>query len=150
MKPLSVRSAVLLFGIAFQISAAPDYRILSECDPSATVRASLAKEAQVDVHFAIAGASTCYSVTATVDGKQVRGYVIGTDLDAVLAFEKARIQATRDGINASPVIPQPDPQPAAPSVKATDADKPAEAKPAEAAKPVQDAPKRKEPLAPLR
>ena len=31
--------------------------------------------------FSIAGSPVCYSVTATVDGKAVRGYVLDLDLD---------------------------------------------------------------------
>ena len=107
MKSLTVRTIVLLLGVALEVSAGSAYRILSECDESAEVRGNISQDARIEIHFAIMGSSTCYSVTAIVDGKQVRGYVIDAGLDAVLAFEKARIKTSRDALNALSVVPQP-------------------------------------------
>jgi hypothetical protein len=125
VKPLSVRIVVLLLGVTLEVSAASGYRILSACDDSAEVRANVSKDAEVKINFSITGSSACYSVTATVDGKQIRGYVLDGVLDAVLTFEKARIKASRDTLNAPPVPPAPSEavppaQIAAPSVKSTD------------------------------
>lgn len=138
---LAVRIIVLFIGIAFGVSAAPEYRILSECDASATVRANISKETQLQIHFAIAGAPTCYSVTATVDGKQVRGYVLNAGLDAIVAFDKSRMKVSRDAFEAQQALPQTPAKIADPGSKATDEKKPAAAeKPAEPEKPVNTAP----------
>jgi hypothetical protein len=96
-----------MLGVALDVSAASQYKILSECDPSSEVRALIAKDAPLAVHFAIASATTCYSVTATVDGKPVRGYVLDPGLDGVLAFEKAVSQARQNLIEAPQVLPPP-------------------------------------------
>lgn len=146
MKLLAMRMTVLLLGIALEVSAASEYRILSDCDGSATVRANVSKDTQLEIHFAIAGAPTCYSVTATVDGKQVRGYVLDAGLDAILAFDKARRKVSRDTLEASQVLPQPAVQIADPGANSTSGKKPAAAeKPAEAERPVNEARKAKAP-----
>ncbi len=143
---LAVRTIVLFLGIAFDVSAAAEYRILSECDASASVRANISKETQLQIHFAIAGATTCYSVTATVDGKEVRGYVLNAGLDSIAAFEKSRMKVSREALEAQQALPQPAAKIADPGMNATDGEKPAAAeKPAEPQKPVSPAPKAKAP-----
>lgn len=144
VKLLAVRMTVLLLGIAFEVSAASEYKILSECDESANVRANISKDTRLEIHFAIAGAPTCYSVTATVDGKQVRGYVLDAGLDAILAFDKARMKVSRDTFEAPQVLPQPSVQIADPGMNSSSGKKPAAAeKPTEAERPVDEAPKAK-------
>jgi hypothetical protein len=135
VKLLPVQALVLLLGVALDVSAASEYRILSDCDPSADIRATISKDAKLQIHFALAGASTCYSVTATVDGKQVRGYVLNGDLDAVLEFDKARLKVSREALNAPQVVP-PTPAPiSTPAAAASDGKKPADGeKPAAAEK----------------
>lgn len=137
---------VLFLGIASEVSAAPEYRILSECDASANVRANISKDAQLQIHFAIAGAPTCYSVTATVEGKQVRGYILDAGLDAIVAFEKSRMKVSREALEAQLALPQPPAKLADPGVKAPDEKKPVAAeKPVEAQKPISVTPKAKAP-----
>ena len=104
---LSVRIIVLLLGIVLEVSAASEYKILSGCDESAEVRALVLKDSPIEIHFSIAGFPTCYSVTATVDGKQVRGYVLNAGLDAVLAFDKAGTKTRRELLNAPPILAPP-------------------------------------------
>jgi hypothetical protein len=101
-----VKTILVLIGMAVNLSAAAQYKILSECDPSSEVRALIAQDSPLAVHFAIASATTCYSVTANVDGKLVRGYVLEPGLDGVLAFEKAVSQARQNLIEVAPV-PEP-------------------------------------------
>ncbi len=103
-----VRTTVLLLGIALQVSGATQYKILSECDPSSEVRGLIAKDSQIKIHYAIASATTCYSVTSTVEGKQVRGYVMSPELDGVLAFDKSASKSRREiGDTPPPVPPAP-------------------------------------------
>jgi hypothetical protein len=65
--------------------------LIDDCSDSATVLGTLAASAPVEVRLAIAGnAKTCYAVTAVVDGKSVKGYVLGNDLSAVVEFERQR------------------------------------------------------------
>jgi hypothetical protein len=109
MKLLSARTIVVLLGTALQVSAAPAYQLLSECDPSSAVLAQISKDSQITVRFAIAGAATCYSVTANVDGKPIRGYVLDKTLDGVLAFEKTVSQARQNLIEAPAFLPPPAP-----------------------------------------
>jgi hypothetical protein len=144
MKALSARMMVLLFSIALEASAASQYKLLSNCDESSEVHGLLSKDSQITIHFAIASAVTCYSVTATVDGKQVRGYVLDPALDGVLAFEKAGIEARSKIIDAAPTPPSPAEKTPDPAVASTDTKKPVEAsEPAKAApKPRVDAPHR--------
>lgn len=131
MNPLSLRIIVLLLGIALEVSAA-EYRILSGCEDSAEVRANISKDAEIEIHFSIAGSgsSTCYSVTATLDGKRVRGYVLNANLDAVRAFEQSRIKNTQEEIHdALPVVRQPSVPIADLGVNSTDAKKSVDAEP---------------------
>jgi hypothetical protein len=96
---------VLLFGAP--PPQAPRYRILSECDPEAAeVRAEPAKNSRLEVRYAIPGSPTCYSVTGSVDGTQVSGYILGRGLDAVEAFESRRAAAERAAFRAAaPPVP---------------------------------------------
>ena len=134
MKAFSAGMMVLLFGIALEASAASQYKLLSNCDESSEVRGLLSKDSRITIHFAIASAITCYSVTATVDGKQVRGYVLDPALDGVRAFEKAGMEARSNLIEAEPVLPPPAAQIPDPAVGSTETNKPVESpEPAKAA-----------------
>jgi hypothetical protein len=69
--------------------------LVDDCSDSATVLATLAASAPVEVRSSIAGnAKVCYSVTAVLDGKPVRGYVQGNELTAVVEFERQRAANT--------------------------------------------------------
>ena len=65
-KRLCLRIIVLLLGIALEVFGASEYKILSECNPSSEVRGLIAKDSPVTIHFAIADASVCYSVTSVI------------------------------------------------------------------------------------
>ena len=136
VKPLSARTIILVLGMALEASAASQYKLLSSCDESSEVRGLISKDSQITIHFAIASAVNCYSVTATVEGKQVRGYVLDPKLDGVVAFEKAGIEARRNIIDAPPVSLRPPEQIPDPAVSSTN-------KPVEAPEPAKIAPKRK-------
>jgi AhpC/TSA family len=82
------------------------------------VLATLAAGATVEVRSSIAGnAQACYAVTAVVDGKTIRGYVLGNGLNAVADFERQRAaNATATLTPAAPVEPVPAAAVAAPPV----------------------------------
>ena len=126
---------VFLLVIALQASAAAGFRIVSACDEFAEVRANIPKDAPLQIHSSIGGGSPCYSVTATVEGKQVQGYVTDSNLDAVLAFERANAEFSRKALSA-PLAP-PTPPAAAPPTQSA----PPPSTAADAAKPVKEVPK---------
>jgi hypothetical protein len=123
--------AFLLLNLAFQ-APQPQYALLSECDSSAEVLAQISKDSPLDIRFAIGGSPTCYSVTATVGGKQIRGYVIAPGLDAIAAFERARAEYEREAWRPVVVIaPAP---PAAATAQQAGAKEDPKAKPTKPAK----------------
>jgi hypothetical protein len=80
--------------------------LIDDCSESARVLTDLAANASVDVRSSIAGAKkVCYAVTAVVDGKTIRGYVLGNDLDAVAEFERQRAAAAASIVNIDPAVP---------------------------------------------
>jgi len=93
--------------------------LIDDCSDSATVLATLAVSAPVEVRSAIAGnVKTCYAVTAMVDGKPVKGYVQGNDLTAVAEFERQRVAASI--VKAAPSEPAATAPPVAPPVVAVE------------------------------
>ena len=96
---------VFLISLALEAPPTTPYRILSGCDPAAQLRGEVARNTPLEIGFSIAGARACYSVTATVDGKPVHGYVLDLDLDAVREFEKARVAVEREAFSAAPPVP---------------------------------------------
>jgi AhpC/TSA family len=77
--------------------------LIDDCSDYATVLATLAPSAPVEVRSAVAGnAKTCYAVTAQVEGKPVRGYVQGNDLIAVADFERQRAAVAASMVTAAP------------------------------------------------
>ena len=95
--------------------------LLDDCSDSAVALGSLAPAARVEVRSAVAGyAKTCYAVTAAVDGKSVKGYVLGNDLAAVADFERERaaVAASIADVAPAPVAaPAIAPVPKAPPVE---------------------------------
>jgi hypothetical protein len=126
---------VLLLVVALQAYAASGFRIVSTCDESAEVRANIQKDAQLKIHSSVGGGSPCYSVTATVEGKQVQGYVIDRSLDAVVAFEKANAEFSRKALIAIQAPPSPPAE--APATQSA----PSASTAADTAKPVKEVPK---------
>lgn len=135
-----MKLAVLWLGITMGLSAASEIPILSDCEQGAEVLAKVAKDADVKVRSSVSSGSACFTVTATVDGKPVQGYVTDANLDAVGVFEKERVELLRVVLSAPPIVPSAPPPPAAaPPPPATKPDvKPPEAAPTpapQAAKP---------------
>ena len=68
--------------------------------------ARLAPNTPAEVRFSMAaGAQTCYAVTATVDGKPLRGYVKGPELAAIAEFERQKAAFATSVMSAAPAVP---------------------------------------------
>jgi hypothetical protein len=106
----------LILGFAIQAPAPASVPVLSFCDATAAVIAQAPREVAMKVHFAIAGSPTCYLATMTIDGREVRGYVLDRRLDAVIAFERSRVATEQAAFKAPQYIAPPDPPAAAPAV----------------------------------
>src|SRR5947209_6679491 len=63
------------------------------CSADDEVVASLPAGTMLEVRYAIADGSNCFSVSALLDGKKVEGYVPGGALTGVDAFERERAEA---------------------------------------------------------
>jgi hypothetical protein len=106
---------VALLALLPAAAQAAGISLVDDCSDSATVLATLSASAPVEVRSAIAGnAKACYSVTAVIDGKPVRGYVQGNELAAVVEFERQRAANAA----ASMVIAAPAPAAVAPEAPA--------------------------------
>jgi hypothetical protein len=119
----SLNLITVLLNLGLQAPADAPYQILSECDGSSAVRAQVSRDTPLEIRYSIAGAPTCYSVTATVDGREIKGYVLDATLEAVQGFEKARADAEREAFKLSPAPPPllPAPKPAAAASDSTSA-----------------------------
>lgn len=102
-----MKLTVLSLGITLGLSAASEIPILSDCEEGAQVLAKVAKDADVKVRSSVSSGTPCFAVTATVDGKPVQGYVTDASVDAVVAFEKERVELLKAVLTAPPVISQP-------------------------------------------
>ena len=68
--------------------------LLANCSDGASRVAQLPQGLKVRLRFAIAGSdSPCYSVSAELDGRSVRGYVSKDALEGIEAFEQSRREA---------------------------------------------------------
>jgi hypothetical protein len=122
----------LIFLSAACCAFSQNVRIYAECDTASEVRAQIGREAPLSVRYAITGGPVCYSVTATVEGKPVNGYLLDTTLSAVRTFEATRAKDEAESFARMPVAP-PAPTPAKPEPVAASA--PPKPKPADPAKP---------------
>lgn len=112
------------FLLLFQAPAQPEgIPLVEDCSESAPVLTTLSKNAPVEVRSSVAGyAKTCYAVTAVVNGKSVKGYVLGDGLSAIAEFER---QMAAVAASMEDVAPAPAPAPAvAPAPKAPPVEKP--------------------------
>jgi hypothetical protein len=122
--------------------AASHIKVFSECDASSPVVALLPRDAAIDVHYSIAGATTCYFVTLSAQGKTaVQGFVVDPDLDAVASFDASRLENARIAFKAP--VPVPVMAPAASAIaaeptKTAIAEKAPEKKPVVVPKPRKD------------
>jgi hypothetical protein len=121
-------------GLALQAVAGSPYHILSACDPSAEVLANIESSAPLEIRYSIGGSSTCYAVTAMVDGKPVRGYVLDRGLDAIQAFEKERAAHPQE-FTSAPAASAPPPPPVTQNKQSNSSSK----------DPANNAPRKKEP-----
>jgi peroxiredoxin len=81
----------LVFLGFFQAPAGQGVPLVRDCSEPQAVIAVLSSSDDVQVRSSMAGgASTCYSVSATVDGKPFSGYVIGNVLPSIAEFERQR------------------------------------------------------------
>jgi hypothetical protein len=97
--------AAFMLGIAVQNPAPANAPVLSECDTSSDIVAKTPLDAAIEVHYAIAGAPSCYQITLTINGQVMRGYVFDPRLDAVAAFEKSRLETEQAAFKAKLYIP---------------------------------------------
>lgn len=65
----------------------------SGCDPTAETLATVPAGTPVEIRFRLSDGSDCYKVSASVDGRNVMGYVPGSGLSGLDTFEKARSSA---------------------------------------------------------
>jgi hypothetical protein len=144
-----MRIIIIALSLILDFSPAAGAKLFSECDAASEVRANVEKDAPLQVRSSISSGSPCYAVIATIDGKEVRGYVMDGDLDAVIAFEKAKNESLRAVLSLPPVVTAPEPPPA-PTPAPAAAPAPAQPQP-EAAKPAAEVPAKKpNPAADLR
>jgi hypothetical protein len=101
---MTARFLIFLAATGSLFAEGAGYRIYSACDEHADVRAEIQKDTPLRVQFSIAGGSVCYSVTATVGGKTVRGYVLDGTLDAVRGFDSARAKNDRESFENTPIV----------------------------------------------
>jgi hypothetical protein len=103
----------LWFIAFFQAPVQPGVPLIDDCSAPSHVIATLETSDPVQVRFSLAQApQTCYAVTAEVEGKPVKGYVLGPGLKAIADFENAR------PIPVAPAAAVPAPAVAAPSLVA--------------------------------
>lgn len=93
------------FGLLLAVSAATlsvDSTVRNGCDTDAGEVGSLAAGVAVEVRSSISGgAGTCYKIVATVDGKQVAGYVPARAVANSEGFDQARREARGFGGSAA-------------------------------------------------
>ena len=111
---------LLLLAGAVGFAQTPDrVALLASCDDSNDIKATVRMTDTVQVHSSLAeSGQECFSVSATIDGQVVRGYILGDRHPAILDYERVRAK--------QPVIMPYVPPPAAPAEDAKDAKAPAE------------------------
>jgi len=88
----------LLFLAFLQAPAPQAVPLLEDCSEPQHALATIKPGDSVRVRTSRAGdAQTCYGVTAVIDGKPIKGYVLGNALPAVAEFERQRSAASPVG-----------------------------------------------------
>jgi hypothetical protein len=81
--------AALIAFMFLAISVKQEAPLRSSCDAEAQVIAKLAAGSEVTIGFVLSGeGSACYKITATVHGKELRGYVAASALEGLDSFEQ--------------------------------------------------------------
>jgi peroxiredoxin len=94
----------LLFFAFLQAAAPQGVPLLENCSEPQSVLATLRPTDNVRVRASVAGeAQTCYGVTAVIDGRPVKGYILDKTFPAVLEFERRRSAAAPVGDTPAPV-----------------------------------------------
>jgi len=83
----------LVFFVAAMAVRTDQTLLRSGCDSEATVVASLPAGTPVKVRFRLSDGSDCFKVSATIDGKDVLGYVPATALTGLERYEQERASA---------------------------------------------------------
>lgn len=80
----------------------------SGCDMEDRVVASLPAGTPVEIRFRLADGSDCFKIAATVDGKQLTGYVPGTVLSGTDQYDQQRAAARSVDVNQAirPIVAQ--------------------------------------------
>ena len=98
-----------LAGTAGFAQAPGGLQLLASCDDTTDVKATIRTTDAVQVHSSLAGSGQqCYSVTASVDGQELRGYVLGAGHPAIVEYERVR---ARQPVIMPYIPPPPAPQP---------------------------------------
>jgi len=83
----------VLFFVAAMAVRTDRTPLRSGCDSEASVVASLPAGTPVEVRFRLSDGSDCFKVAATIDGKEVLGYVPATALTGLERYERERSSA---------------------------------------------------------
>src|SRR5271154_1475786 len=83
----------VLFFVAAMAVRTDQTPLRSGCESEASVVASLPAGTPVEVRFRLSDGSDCFKVAATIDGKDVLGYVPASALTGLERYEKERASA---------------------------------------------------------
>jgi AhpC/TSA family len=84
----------LVFLVFFQAPASQGTPLLESCSEPQHVLATLRPGDNVRVRASVAGeVQTCYGVTAVIDGRTIKGYILDKTIPAVADFERQRSAA---------------------------------------------------------
>src|SRR5208282_6552094 len=83
----------VLFFVAAMAVRTDQTPLRSGCDSEASVVASLPAGTPVEVRFRLSDGSDCFKVSATIDGKDVLGYVPASALTGLERYEQERSAA---------------------------------------------------------
>ncbi len=95
---MMLHGITLLFLASSLVVKQDQAQLRSGCEARDEVVAALPKGAPVEIRFAMSGPTeTCYKVSATMDGKQLQGYLPASSLTGLEEFERARQSAPSVG-----------------------------------------------------
>src|ERR1700730_14516199 len=105
--PVPVLFPVLFFAAAMAVRT-DQTPLRSGCDAGDDIITSLPAGTPVEIRFRLADGSDCFKISASLDGKQVLGYVPAAALTGLNRFEQERSSApSTDAISAlNPVAAQ--------------------------------------------
>ena len=99
---------IVAAGLLFAVTVARDAALRPSCDSSENPVATVPAGTRVEVRFAVSDGSNCFKIAATVDGKQVLGYVDGVALKDTASFDEQRRGGTSlDGARESVAVTAP-------------------------------------------